>query len=188
MVETPCSWSAHRGLITGKSQWSRHAALQLSQWSRHLAVGQCSGGDEWQIPISDSRDTLQLVRVQRGRVASHSGRDTLQLVSAAGTSGKSQWSRHLAVGQCSGDEWQATVAKTPCKEEPASPSVPPSWRPSPQVYQRDQVPGSHTLTDYLRWDSHITNTTRKASKTRVLEEEPEGGLHDHQGAGIQSPG
>ena len=83
---------------------------------------------------------------------------------------------------------QATVAKTSCKVEPASPSVPPSW-PSPQVYQRDQVPGSHTtLMDYLRWDSHITNTTSKASKTRVLGEEPEGGLHDHQGASIQSPG
>ena len=116
MVETPCSWSAHRGLITGKSQcqWTRHTALQLSPWSSHLVVGQCSDGDEWQIPVSDrdtlqlvrvqrgrvasnsGRDTLQLVRVLRGRVASHSGRDTLQLVSAAGTSRKPQWQRHLA--------------------------------------------------------------------------------------------
>ena len=32
---------------------------------------------EWQIPMSD-RDTLQLVRVQRGRVASHNGKDILQ--------------------------------------------------------------------------------------------------------------
>ena len=98
VVETPCSWSAHRGLITGKSQWSRHAALQLSQWSRHLAVGQCSGGDEWrQIPMSD-RDTLQLVRVKRGRVASH-----VTLVETP-----CSWSG------CSGDEWQVTVVETPC--------------------------------------------------------------------------
>ena len=98
-----------------------------------------------------------------------SSRDTLQLVSAAGTSGiKPQWqsiSRHLAVGQCSWysgkPQWPA---KTPCKEEPASPSAPPSW-PSPQVYQREKAPWSRTLTDYLCWDSHITNTTNKASKT-----------------------
>ena len=155
--------------------------------------------------------TMSMVETHRLAVVTVVESPCSRLVSAAtGTSGKSQrvietpcsWSG------CSGDEWQvtvvetpcswsvqrgrdksqATVAKTSCKEEPASPSVPPSW-PSPQVYQRDQVPGSHTtLMDYLRWDSHITNTTSKASKTRVLGEEPEGGLHDHQGASIQSPG
>ena len=51
------------------------------------------------------------------------------------------------------------------KEEPASPSVPPSWP---------------LLSDNHHWDLHITNITNRASKTQVFEKESKGQLHNYQ--------
>ena len=93
MVETPCSWSApasgtsHGQVTVVETRLAIVTVVETPQLQL-VSAGGTSGRSQWLV-------TLQLGSAQRGRVASHSGKDT-----------------DLAVGQCSGDEWQATVAKT----------------------------------------------------------------------------